>query len=100
MPKINTKPVKENIEVGDHIYGENSDKVLKKFPGNNFAKRRKRIQTASDGQTEFVFDFILDDDILVFLDGNMLTNDDYSINNETLTLNFPAFEYQKLTIKE
>ncbi len=100
MPKINSKPTKENLETEDHIYGEDSVGKLYKFPGNKFSTRRKRTLTSDPDQTEFVFDFVLDDDILVFLDGNMLTIDDYTIDGNTLTLNFPAFENQKLTIKE
>lgn len=36
MPKINEKPVKSIIEDTDHLYGENSDGDIKRFPGSNF----------------------------------------------------------------
>ncbi len=66
----------------------------------SISQSRKQVIAATEGQTVFQFDFFINNEVLVFMDGNLLSTDDYSIENDTITLNFPAFEHQKLTVKE
>lgn len=67
---------------------------------NNLAKAylQKDSFEAEENQSEFVCNFLLTNNCVVFVDGTQLEPVFYSISKNVLTLVNPLFQYQKLTV--